>query len=89
MKKEYDFKDGQRGRFYKKGATMQLPNRRGVDVHFKTTRQVVLALHELSATGLFGDGGTVGSVAEELLRWALLQPGVLEHWHPRASRRKR
>ena len=89
MKKAYDFKDGQRGRFYKKGAKVRLPDRRVVDVHFKATKQVVLALHALCATGLFGDGCTVGSVAEELLRHALLQPGVLEHWQSRATRRKR
>ena len=83
MKKEYDFAGAQRGRFYKKGMKMRLPDRRTVDVHLKVTKQVAAALHALIATGLFGDGATIGSAAEELLRHALRDPAILAHWQKR------
>ncbi len=80
MKKEYDFKNTQRGRFYRKGAKVKLPTPRAVVVRFKITPQVHAALIALRDTGLFGDGCDSASVAEELLRRALLDPQVVAHW---------
>jgi hypothetical protein len=50
-------------------------------IHFATTQVVADAITTLRDTGLFGRD--CPSVAEELLRWALLQPGVVEHWRKR------
>ena len=80
MKKEYDFSNARRGRFYKKGAKMKMPTPRAVNIHFKVTPQVASALHALRATGLFGDGCDSASVAEELLRRALRDPEVAAYW---------
>lgn len=80
MKKEYDFSKGQRGRFYRKGAKMKMPNPRAVNLHLKITPQVLAALIALRDTGLFGDGCDSASVAEELLRRALLDPMIAPYW---------
>lgn len=80
MKKEYDFKDAQRGRFYRKGAKTKLPAPRTVLVRLKVTPQVHAALIALRNTGLFGDGCDSASVAEELIRRGLLDPTIAPYW---------
>jgi hypothetical protein len=80
MKKEYDFKNAQRGRFFRKGAKVRMPTPRVVEVRFKTTKQVHAALMALRNTGFFGDGCDSASVAEELVRRALLDPAILPYW---------
>lgn len=80
MKKENNFKNAQRGRFFRKGAKVRMPTPRVVDVRFKVTRQVAAALIALRDTGLFGDGCDSASVAEELVRRALRDPEVLPYW---------
>lgn len=77
MKKEYDFSKGQRGRFAKKfptleGRGVQTRHPRVVNVSFDVTQEVAAALRELRDTGLYGNGVDCTSVAEELLRKALL-----------------
>jgi hypothetical protein len=85
MKKQYDFKKAQRGRFATgftklegKGAQEMHP--RIVNVSFDVTQEVAAALRALRDTGLFGSGVDCASIAEELLRRALLQPGIVEYW---------
>lgn len=81
MKKAYDFKGAQRGRFtIPKGTKVRMPTPRDVDVHFKVTKEVFAALFALRDTGLFGDGCDSNSVAEELLRRALLDPEIARYW---------
>lgn len=55
------------------------PNRvNGAYVSFDTTQEVAAALRALRATGLFGKD--CATIAEELLRRALLDPTVQPHW---------
>jgi len=85
MKKEYDFKKAQRGRFTGKaprleGKGVQRMHPRVVKVSFDVTEEVVAALRALRDTGLFGNGVDCASVAEELLRKALRDPAILPYW---------
>jgi hypothetical protein len=57
-----------------------LPREKVVDINFTTSLSVARALEALALTGFFGNGRDSASVAEELLRRALLQPGIVEHW---------
>jgi hypothetical protein len=50
-----------------------------INVSFDVTQDVAAALRALRDTGLFGNGDCA-SVAEELLRRALLDPEVIKHW---------
>jgi hypothetical protein len=50
-----------------------------VNVSFDVTQEVAGALRALRDTGLFG-GGDCATVAEELLRRALLDPAVAAYW---------
>ncbi len=81
MKKEYDFSKATRGRFTK------IPKLEGKGVHprvvnlsFDVSQEVAAALRELRGTGFYGNGCDCASVAEELLRHALLDPEVAAHW---------
>lgn len=85
MKKEYDFKKAQRGRFAKKlptleGKGVQTMHPRVVNVSFDVTQEVAAALRALRDTGLYGNGVDCASVAEELLRKALLDSSILPYW---------
>lgn len=51
-----------------------------VNVSFDVTQEVAAALRALRDTGLWGNGVDCASVAEELLRRALLDPEILSHW---------
>jgi hypothetical protein len=51
-----------------------------VNVNFDVTQEVAAALRALRDTGLFGNGVDCASVAEELLRRALLDPEILPYW---------
>jgi len=84
VKKQYDFSHAQRGRH---AASLQLEGKgvrrmhpRVVHVSFDVTQEVAAALRALRVTGLYGNGCDCASVAEELLRRALLDPTVLTHW---------
>ena len=63
-----------------KNPSKHLPREKIMNVNFDTSQNVAAALRALRDTGFFGNGLDGASVAEELLRWALLQPGVVEHW---------
>ena len=83
MKKAYDFSKAKRGLFYRggfkldgKGVRRQHP--RVVNVSFDVTQEVAAALRALRDTGLFGID--CASVAEELLRHALLDPEIAALW---------
>ena len=85
MKKEYDFQKAKRGLFAKttklersKGLRKMRP--RVMNVSFDVTQEVTAALRALRDTGLFGNGVDCASVAEELLRRALLDPTILPFW---------
>jgi hypothetical protein len=84
MKKEYDFKGAKRGRCAipaldgRKGVRQMRP--RVVNVSFDVTQEVAAALRALRDTGFFGNGCDCASVAEELLRKALLDPAVVAFW---------
>ena len=85
MKKEYDFKNAKRGRFAKKfptleGRGVQRMHPRIVNISFDVTQEVAAALRALRDTGLFGNGVDCASIAEELLRRALLDPQVVAYW---------
>ena len=85
MEKEYDFKNAERGRFAKKfptleGRGVQEMHPRIVNVSFEVTQEVAAALRALRGTGLFGNGVDCASIAEELLRKALLDPTILPYW---------
>jgi hypothetical protein len=84
MKKQYDFKNTKRGRFYRdvslEGKGVQRRHPRIVNVSFDVTQDVAGALRALRATGLFGNGIDCASIAEELLRRALLDPNVVRYW---------
>lgn len=84
MKKEYDFKNARRGRFAKhlslESKGVQTMHPRVVNVSFNVTQEVAAALRSLRATGFLGNGVDCASVAEELLRKALLDPSVLPYW---------
>lgn len=90
MKKSYDFKKVQRGRFAKKfpvleGNGVQRMPPRIVNVSFEVTQEVAAALRALRDTGLFGSGIDCASVAEELLRRALLDPQIIAYWKKRTN----
>ena len=85
MKKEYDFKNAKRGRFAKKfptleGRGVQHMHPRIINVSFAVTQEVAAALRALRDTGLYGNGVDCTSVAEELLRHALLDPTIVPYW---------
>jgi hypothetical protein len=86
VKKEYDFKDAARGIFAKttskreRQAALKRLRPRTVQVSFAVTCEVVDALRALRDTGLFGNGQDCESVAEELLRKALLDPHLVPYW---------
>ena len=85
MKKEYDFKNAKRGRFTKKSPTLegrgvQHMHPRVINVSFHVTQEVAAALRALRDTGLYGNGVDCASVAEELLRRALLDPTIVPYW---------
>jgi len=67
-------KKAQRGRFAK-----VFPELEG-HVSFDVTQEVAAALRALRDTGFYGNGVDCASVAEELLRHALLDPEILTHW---------
>ena len=76
---------GQRGRFAKTFPTLerhsvQTMHPRVVNVSFDVTQEVAAVLRSLRDTGLFGNGVDCASVAEELLRKALLAPSILPYW---------
>jgi hypothetical protein len=94
MKKAHDFKTARRGRFAKKAPTLedrgvQRMRPRIVNVSFDVTQEVAVALRALRDTGLFGNGVDCTSVAEELLRKALLDHEVLPYWIKPKTRRTR
>ena len=83
----------ERGRFAKKfptldGRGVQTMQPRIVNVSFDVTQEVATALRALRDTGLFGNGVDCASIAEELLRRALLDPQVIAYWQfpPRGNR---
>ena len=85
MNKEYDFKNAQRGRFAKKPSTLEgrgarPMHPRSINVSFDVTQEVAAALRALRDTGLYGNGVDCSSVAEELLRGALLDPTIFPYW---------
>jgi hypothetical protein len=78
-------KKAQRGRFAKvfpklEGHGIQEMHPRIVHVSFDVTQEVAAALRALRDTGFYGSGVDCASVAEELLRRALLDPEILAHW---------
>jgi len=62
------------------GKGVQRMHPRIVNVSFDVTQEVATALRALRDTGFFGNGIDGASVAEELLRHALLRPGIVEFW---------
>ena len=85
MKRQYDFSQAQRGRPAAKfpkleGHGVQRMHPRIVNVSFDVSQEVAAALRALRDTGLYGNGCDCASVAEELLRKALLDPEVMKHW---------
>lgn len=85
MKKEYDFKNARRRRFHRETPTLeghgvQTMHLRLVNVSFDVSQEVAAALRALRDTGLFGNGVDCASIAEELLRRALLDPDVAAYW---------
>ena len=55
------------------------------NVSFDVTQEVAAALRALRDTGLFGNGMDCASIAEELLRRALLDPQVVPYWQKRTK----
>ena len=51
-----------------------------LNVSFDVTQEVAAELNALRRTGFFGNGVDCASIAEELLRKALLDPSVLPYW---------
>lgn len=91
MKKQHDFKAARRGRFAASAPTLegkgvQRMHPRVVNVSFDVTQEVAAALRALRDTGLFGNGVDCASVAEELLRKALLDPQIEPYWHAASGR---
>lgn len=83
MKSPANKKQRQRGRFLippLEGSGVQKMHPRVVNVSFDVTQEVARALRILRDTGLFGNGADCASVAEELLRAALLRPDILHFW---------
>lgn len=68
MKKEFD------------GEGVQTMHPRCINLSFEITQEVAAALRALRDTGLWGNGGDCASVAEELLRRALLDPEIAAYW---------
>jgi len=66
------FKKARRGRLLKRFPML--------NVSFDVTQEVAAALQALRATGLFGNGVDCASIAEELLRKALLDPAIVPYW---------
>jgi hypothetical protein len=66
---------------YSPNQSNPLPTR-CVNVNFDVTQEVARALRVLRDTGMFGTGDCA-SVADELLRWALLQPSIRLFWEPK------
>jgi hypothetical protein len=62
------------------GQGVQAMHPRVVNVSFNVTQEVAAALRALRDTGLYGNGVDCASIAEELLRKALLDPAVLPYW---------
>ena len=92
MKKRRGTKKPERGRFAKKfptleGCGVQQMCPRIVNVSFNVTQEVAAALRALRDTGLYGNGIDCASVAEELLRSALLDPQVLPYWQRNPNKR--
>lgn len=64
----------------KRTKTSQLRVTGVVNISFDVTQEVAAALRALRDTGLFGNGTDCASIAEELLRRALLDPEVAAYW---------
>ncbi len=80
-----DFRGARRGRFAAnspklEGKGVQRMHPRIINVNYDVTQEVAAALRALRDTGLFGNGVDCASVAEELLRKALLDPSILPYW---------
>ena len=78
-------KKPERGRYAKlfpklEGHGVQEMHPQIVNVSFRVTQEVAAALRALRDTGFYGNGVDCASVAEELLRHALLDPDILTHW---------
>ena len=86
MKKEYDFKNAKRGVFAKttskreRDKALKRLRPRIINVSFDVTQEVAAALRALRDTGLYGNGVDCASVAEEMLRRALLDPTIVPYW---------
>ncbi len=83
-----NFRGAKRGSVAKKvpkleGKGVQAMHPRIVNVSFDVTQEVAAALRALRDTGLYGNGVDCASVAEELLRRALLDPAILPYWRKR------
>jgi hypothetical protein len=61
-----------------------MKKKRSINVSFDVTQEVAAALRTLRDTGLFGSD--CASVAEELLRHALLDPKIAAYWQPRKKK---
>ena|SRR4030067_1038245 len=84
-RESHDFRGARRGRFAANGPKLegkgvQRMHPRIVNVSFDVAQEVAAALRALRDTGFFGNGIDCASVAEELLRHALLRPGIVEFW---------
>ena len=84
MKKEHDFSSAERGKHPTitklEGRGVQRMHPRVVNVSFDVSQEVAAALRVLRDTGFVGNGCDCATVAEELLRRALLDPEVAKHW---------
>ncbi len=86
--KENNFSGAQRGKSTPprdpitklEGRGVQRMHPRVVNVSFDVSQEVAAALRTLRDTGFFGNGCDCATVAEELLRRALLDPEVAAHW---------
>jgi hypothetical protein len=67
------------------GRGVQSAHPRIVNISFDVSQEVAAALRALRDTGLFGNGLDCTSVAEELLRKALLNPEILPYWQKRRN----
>ena len=64
---------------------VQAMHPRIVNVNFDVTQEVAAALRALRDTGLFGNGCDCASVAEELLRRALLDSSLVDYWRKKVA----